>query len=377
VAEDYYEILGVGRDADAETLKKAYRKLAMQHHPDRNPGDKASEDRFKKVSEAYGVLSNAEKRAHYDRFGTADGMGGGGFDPFGGAGAAGFSSVFEDVFGEFFGSFTGSRGPRASRGHDLRYDLELSLDEAAFGGEKKINVRKLVNCSACSGTGSKSKQTSTCTDCGGRGQVKFQQGFFSIARTCGRCGGSGRMIADPCTDCRGQGQVQAERTISVKIPPGVDTGTRLKITGEGEPGTHGGPPGDLYIILTVLPHDFFHREGPDLYMEYSLSFGQAALGAEVEVPTLDGTARLKVPPGTQPGSMFRIKNRGIVRLGTRTRGDQVVVVNLHVPGKISARQKAIIEEFEALEAEAGSKDAGEHGARGITEKLKNLFAGKA
>ena len=363
---DYYEILGVSRDATAEELKKAYRKLALKYHPDHNPDNEGTEEQFKKVAEAYSVLSDQEKRANYDRFGSAEGFRGAGFDPFGGHGFGGFADVFEDVFGSMFGAGMRERGSRASRGSDLRYDLGLTLEEAAFGAEKVIEVNKWVDCQECGATGSASGSRSTCPDCQGTGQVRFQQGFFSIARTCNRCRGSGQYVTDPCAECSGNGKVQVPGKISVKVPPGVDSGTRLKMTGEGDAGQRGGPPGALYIVMQVQEHELFHREGSDVYCEMTLSFGQAALGAELEVPTLEGTAKLKIPAGTQPGASFRLRGKGMLDLGGRHKGDQVVVVNLKVPEGLTGRQKELIRELEELD------DTHE----GITDKIRNIFAGR-
>lgn len=367
--EDYYALLGVDKGASPEDLKKAYRKLALQCHPDRNPGDKDAEEQFKKVSVAYATLSDPQKRSNYDRFGTSEGAGGAGFDPFGRGGFGGFSDVFEDMFGDIFGSFGGRGGQqRPSRGHDLRYDMTISLDDAFSGVERMINIASWENCSECSGTGSQTGNRSTCPDCGGAGQIRIQQGFFSIARTCQRCGGEGTFVTDPCRKCGGQGKVQVPRNVSVRMPAGVDNGTRLKMTGEGEPGERGGPPGDLYIVLTVEEHEFFEREGLDIYCKVPITFPQAVLGTEIEVPTLSGLAKVKVPAGTQPGAAFRLKGKGMPAVGSKAKGDQIVIVNLIVPKKLMPKQKELIVEFEKL---GGSDD------NGFKERLKNLFAGNA
>ena len=370
MAEDYYSILGVDKGVSEEDLKKSFRKLAMKYHPDRNPDNKEAEEKFKKVAEAYSVLSDQEKRQNYDRFGTAEGFRGGagaGFDPFG---RGGFSDVFEDMFGDIFGAFGGgSRGQRrASRGHDLRYDLDIELDEAFTGIEREISIASWENCPDCSGTGSSSGNRSTCPDCGGAGQVRMQQGFFSITRTCPRCAGAGSFVSDPCKQCGGQGKQEVPRKISVRIPPGVDSGTRLKMTGEGEPGERGGPPGDLYIVLSVKEHEFFEREGLDIYCRVPLTFPQAALGTRLEIPTLSGGATVKVPAGTQPDTAFRLRGKGMPALGRKAKGDQIVVVSLLVPRKLTAKQKELVAEFEKL---GGSDD------EGFKERIKNLFAGKA
>lgn len=367
MAEDYYSILGVGREATAEEIKKAYRKLAMQCHPDRNQGDKECEEKFKKLSEAYACLSDAGKRANYDRFGTAEGMGQS-FGGFGG-GFGGFGDIFDDVFGDFFGAFTGARrGSRRTRGNDLRYNLTITLEEAVFGTEKSIDVLRWEDCKACSGSGSRSGRRGVCPDCRGSGQLRFQQGFFSIAKTCSRCGGDGTYVSDPCTECRGQGKRRVTKGISVKVPAGVDNDSRLKMSGEGEPGQNGAPAGDLFIVIEVEPHRFFHRDGSDLYCEMPVSFAQAVLGADVEVPTLDGTARLKIPAGTQPGTRLRLRGKGASRVGSRSRGDQVVVVNLEVPKNFNHRQRELIEEFERINRENNSG--------GFKETIRNIFAGR-
>jgi molecular chaperone DnaJ len=360
---DYYEIIGVSRDASDAEIKKAFRKLAMECHPDRNPGDKKAEEKFKEVNEAYSCLCNPEKRSNYDRFGTPEGVGAG-FGPFG----TGFGDIFEDVFGDFFGTFTGRRSPRPTKGHDLRYDLDLTLTEAAFGTEKDIEIPKWENCSECNGSGSApGKGPTTCSHCKGKGQIRFQQGFFSIAKTCQKCGGTGQLITDPCKVCKGQGKVKKQKTIQVKVPAGVDVGARLRISGDGDMGFHGGPPGDLYIFLNVEEHPFFKREGSDLYCDFPLSFPQAALGTEIEVPTLDGVSMLKIPPGTPSGRIFYLKGKGIQRLGGHGKGDQIVRIYIDVPKKLTQRQKELLDEFAQINGDEVTKS--------FKDKLKDLFTG--
>lgn len=364
--KDYYKVLGVERTATEAELKKAYRKLALKYHPDHNPEDEDAEEKFKELGEAYSCLSDPAKRAHYDRFGSAEGVGGG-FEHFGGFGPGGFGDIFEDLFGDMFGGGAGRRGPRRARGSDLRYDLDVTLEEAAFGVEKVIELMKQEDCEACAGTGSKNRKTLVCPACGGSGQVRYQQGFFSVSRTCSKCSGTGSTIADPCPACKGQGKVRRQKKVMVKVPPGVDSGSRLKLSGEGAPGANGGPAGDLYIMVEVFEHEYFRRDGMDVYCEAPVTFSQAVLGAEVEVRTLDGKRTVKVPAGTQPGEKLHIKGKGIPRLGSGTRGDQVVVVKLVVPKHMSKRQRELIEEFEALSG---------HGAgEGLGSKIKGMFTG--
>ncbi|MBI4685563.1 MAG: molecular chaperone DnaJ [Nitrospirae bacterium] len=363
--KDYYDILGVSRDASDADIKKAFRQLALKYHPDRNPDNKGSEEKFKEINEAYSCLSDSEKKSNYDRFGTAEGVGAG-YSPFGGAG--GFGDIFEDIFGDFFGTFTGRRGPRPAKGDDLRYDINITLMEAAFGAEKIIEVPRWENCSECKGTGAEpGKGPVTCSNCKGTGQVRFQQGFFSVAKTCGKCHGAGRIITDPCKACKGHGKIKQYRNISVKVPAGVDADSRLRISGEGELGIYGGPPGDLYIILDVEEHPFFQREGMNLYCKVPVSFPQAALGSEIEIPTIDGSTKLKIPAGTPSGKTFNIKGKGMPKVGSHQRGDQVVIVNIEVPKHITPRQKELLEEF--------SKINGDEVSKGFREKLKDIFAG--
>jgi len=350
---DYYEILGVGRTATEDDIKKAYRKLALKYHPDRNPDDRhTAEEHFKELVEAYQVLSDAERRGLYDRFGHAafeQGGVGAGFDI-----TAGFEDIIGDLFGDFFGTgrARGGRGGRSRRGQDLRYELEIAFQEAAFGCEKSIAVPRLSACETCGGRGAKpGTAPRTCPQCRGSGQVRFQQGFFSIAKTCGHCNGQGSIIASPCTACGGSGARQRTHQLSIKIPPGVDSGSRLKLRGEGEAGPNGGSPGDLYVILHVREHPLFAREGSDVVCEVPISFAQAALGAEVDVPTLNGATTVKVPAGTQSGQVFRLKGRGIPDLNGYGRGDEIVRIMVETPRRLSPRQRELLEEFARLSGE--------------------------
>ncbi|TBU78556.1 molecular chaperone DnaJ [Pseudomonas daroniae] len=343
---DYYEVLGVERGASEAELKKAYRRLAMKHHPDRNPGDKAAEDAFKEANEAYEVLSDAGKRSAYDQYGHAGvdpQMGGGG--GFGGA-SANFSDIFGDVFSDFFGGQRGGQRGGAQRGSDLRYTLELDLEEAVRGTTVTIRVPTLVNCKVCEGSGAK-KGTSpvTCTTCGGIGQVRMQQGFFSVQQTCPRCHGSGKMITDPCGSCHGHGRVEEHKTLSVKVPAGVDTGDRIRLSGEGEAGTMGGPAGDLYVVVNVREHAIFQRDGKHLYCEVPISFADAALGGELEVPTLDGRVKLKIPEGTQTGKLFRLRGKGVAPVRGGGAGDLMCKVAVETPINLDRRQRELLDEF--------------------------------
>jgi molecular chaperone DnaJ len=369
--KDYYSVLGVSRNATSDELKKAFRQLALKYHPDRNHGNKEAEEKFKEINEAYSCLSDPDKRAHYDRFGTSEGMGSGAGAGFGGFGAGSpFGDVFEDIFEDFFGAFGGFKKAKPTKGSDLRYNLDITLEEAAFGVEKMINIPRWQTCDTCTGTGAKpGTSPSTCSNCNGTGHVRFQQGFFSVSKTCNKCHGTGRLITDPCTSCKGGGKVRVQKEISIKIPAGVDTGSRLRMTGEGDFGSYGGPQGDLYVVLSVQEHDFFKRDGMDVYCEVPLSYPKAVFGGEVEVPTLDGTAKLKIPAATQSGKSFHLKGKGIPRLGSHQRGDQIVSVYIDVPKKLTPRQKELLEEFAAL----GGDDISE-ASKGFKSKLKDLFS---
>jgi molecular chaperone DnaJ len=350
--QDYYEILEVARGASADDLKKAYRKLAMQYHPDRNPGDKAAEHKFKEVSEAYDVLKDEQKRAAYDRFGHAAFENGGGPRGPGGAGAGdfGFASGFADIFDEMFGDFVGGgrRTQANARGSDLRYNLEVSLEEAFKGTTAQIRVPTSVPCDSCNGSGSEAgSKPVTCTTCAGIGKVRAQQGFFTIERTCPSCGGVGRVIENPCKSCGGQGRVRREKTLSVNIPAGVEDGTRIRLAGEGEAGLRGSAPGDLYIFLTVSPHRLFQRDGANVQCRVPIAMTTAALGGQIEVPTIDGTrARISIPPGTQSGHQFRLRGKGMSVLRSQARGDMFIESVIETPVNLTKRQQELLKEFE-------------------------------
>jgi molecular chaperone DnaJ len=370
---DYYEVLGVERGAGEEEIKKAYRKLAVKYHPDKNPGDKAAEEKFKELGEAYEALGDPQKRVAYDQYGHAAfdrraagfGRAGGFHDPFeifrevfGGG------SVFDDLFG---GSQRDPTGPQ--RGDDLRYDMEIAFEEAAHGCEKEISVTKPERCEVCHGTGAEEgSRARVCPTCGGRGQVISSRGIFSIAQTCPRCQGAGRMIDKPCIACHGHGRQERTSKITLRIPAGVDTGSRLRSSGNGEAGWRGGPPGDLYVVLHVKPHDIFQRDGDDLLCEVPVSFVQAALGAEIDVPTLAGKAAIKVPPGTQPGAMFRLKAKGMKNIQGYGYGDLHVRINVEVPTHLSSAQKAKLQEFADL---CNGKESPL--SQGFFDKAKKLF----
>jgi molecular chaperone DnaJ len=365
---DYYEVLGCERTASEQEIKSAYRRLALKYHPDRNPGDRDAEEKFKQAAEAYSVLGDAQKRQRYDAYGHA-GLGGmGGFDP---STFADFGDILGDLFG--FGDVFGRRsrgGPR--RGSDLRYNLDLAFGEAAFGVETQIRISRAESCTACKGSGAAPGTTATtCAACRGAGQVAFQQGFFTVARTCGKCRGTGKVVASPCETCRGHGLVEAERNLTIKVPPGVDTGSQLRIAGEGEGGTAGGPPGDLYVFVRVADHAFFKRDGASLFCEVPISFAQAALGASIDVPTLDGgSARVQVPAGTQTGASFRVRNQGIPHLGSRGRGDLHVAVRVVVPTRLTPEQRRAVEQLGKVVPPPAIEEKDD---RSVFEKMKDIL----
>jgi len=358
----YYETLGLSRDADDREIKAKYRKLAMQFHPDRNPGDKSAEENFREAAEAYDVLRDPQKRSIYDQFGHA-GLEGSGFS----SNFGGFEDIFSsfgDIFEDFFG-FGGRRGrARTQRGADLRYDMQLNFMDAAFGTETHIDVEKLETCLDCNGSGcTPGTQPETCSQCGGAGQISRSQGFFTVRTACPHCRGTGKSIPNPCTACRGAGKIKAKKKVAVKIPGGVDTGSRLRLTGEGEPGGNGGPSGDLYVFIHVKAHDYFQRDGDHVICQIPISFVQAALGDEIEVPTLNGEKTLEIPKGTQPGDIFRFHGEGIPSLRFGRRGDQIIQVNVKTPTNLSKKQESLLKEFASLESKK------------FSTKLKNMFKG--
>jgi molecular chaperone DnaJ len=369
---DFYEILGVAKTASEDEIKKSYRKLAMKYHPDRNPDNKEAEEKFKEVKEAYEMLTNPEKREAYDRYGHAgvdpnSGMGGGGF------GAGGFGDAFGDIFGDIFGGGRGrSSGPQVYRGADLRYNLEISLEEAAAGFDTTIRVPSWDKCDTCHGSGAKpGTQPVTCSTCHGHGQVRMQQGFFSIQQTCPKCHGSGKIIPEPCAACSGAGRIKRNKTLEVKIPAGIDNGMRIRSSGNGEPGTNGGPPGDLYVEIHIKPHEVFQREGDDLHCEMPISFTKAALGGEIEVPTLGGKVSFTIPEGTQTGKTFRLKGKGIKGVRSGYAGDLFCHVVVETPIKLTDKQKDLLKEFDRLTKEGGAKHSPQ--SKGWMDKVKDFF----
>ncbi len=382
--KDYYELLGVAKGAPADEIKKAYRKLAVKYHPDKNPGDKASEEKFKEVSEAYEVLSDDKKRQMYDQFGHSAGAGqaGGGPGGFGGFGGGGFeggasmNDIFGDIFGDLFGAGGarggGARGRRRGgvAGADIKTQVDITFEEAAKGVEKVITIPKSVSCNTCTGSGAKpGTQAETCKTCHGRGEVQFQQGFFAISRPCSDCQGTGQRIANPCEDCRGSGKIRKRSQIAVKIPAGIDTGQRLKLSNEGEAGERGGLPGDLYVVINVLEHDFFTREEADVLCDVPITFVQAALGAEIEVPTLDGKVKVKIPEGTQSHKTLRLKSKGMPYIGSPSRGDQLVRVIVETPSKLSREQRELLKKFD----ESSSIDHTHPLHKNFFDRVRNMF----
>lgn len=370
---DYYETLGVGREVDADDLKKAYRKAAMKYHPDRNPGDAEAEAKFKEINEAYEVLKDGQKRAAYDRFGHAafenggagGGPGGGGFD---------FASGFADIFDEMFGDFGGARrGPRggSTRGGDLRYNLEITLENAFEGRQVEIHVPSTASCDVCDGTGAKDgAQPQTCPTCQGVGKVRAQQGFFTIERTCATCHGQGQVIEDPCRSCSGSGRTRKEKKLSVNVPPGVDDGTRIRLAGEGEAGLRGGPPGDLYIFLTISEHTFFQRDGADIYCRVPIPMTIAALGGAIEVPAIDGSrAKVNIPEGTQSGQQFRLRGKGMSVLQSKLRGDMYIDAQVETPVRLTKQQKDLLREFDG----AGGMETHSPRSDGFFSKVKEFW----
>ena len=375
--KDYYEVLGVNRDASEDAIKKAYRKLAMKHHPDRNPDNPKAEEHFKEAKEAYEILSDAQKRTAYDQYGHAGvdpqaGMGGFGA---GGAGMGGFADAFGDIFGDIFGGGRGGGGRGGVyRGADLRYNLEISLEDAARGTETRIRIPAMEECESCGGSGAK-KGTSpaTCPTCHGHGQVRMQQGFFSIQQTCPKCHGSGRFVADPCQACHGAGRVKQHKTLSVKIPAGVDEGDRIRLSGEGEHGVGGGPAGDLYVQIHIKPHQVFQRDHDDLHCEMPISFTIAALGGEIEIPTLDGMAKIKIPAETQSGKVFRLRGKGIKGVRSHGHGDLMCHVVVETPVSLTERQKELLRELESINVKDGSRHNPR--AKSWMDKVKDFFGG--
>jgi molecular chaperone DnaJ len=371
---DYYEILGLNRDSTDEEIKKAYRKLAMKYHPDRNPDNPKAEEQFKEAKEAYEVLCDTQKRSAYDQFGHAGvdpqaGMGAGGFGP---GGFGGFADAFSDIFGDIFGGARGGGRPNVYRGADLRYNLEISLEEAARGSETRIRIPTMEECGTCNGSGAKpGTQPKVCPTCGGAGQVRIQQGFFSIQQTCPKCHGAGRVIPEPCSACRGAGRVKQHKTLSVKIPSGVDDGDRIRLAGEGEHGVNGGPSGDLYVQIHVKQHPVFQRDHDDLHCEMPVSFAISALGGEIEIPTLDGGAKIRIPPETQSGKVFRLRGKGIRGVRSHVPGDLLCHVVVETPVNLTDRQKELLREFEAI----NENDSDRHNPRAKSwmDKVKEFF----
>ena len=368
---DYYEVLGVTKTASDGELKTAYRRLAMQYHPDRNPDNPQAEAKFKECSEAYSILSDSEKRAAYDRFGHAAFQGGsGGGSPFTGGFQGDMGDIFGDIFGEMFNMGGNRRASRTQRGRDLRYDLSLEFEEAVFGVEREITIRRAETCEDCRGTGAeRGKQPQTCAQCKGSGQMRFQQGFFSVARTCPSCGGTGSVVTDPCKTCSGQTTVEREHKLLVKVPAGVEQDTRIRYSGEGESGRYGGPGGDLYVVLNVKKHRFFERDGDDLHCVMPISFPQAALGTELTIETLEGPETIKVPEGVQSGKEFRLRAKGVPHLNERGKGDLVVQIRVATPTKLTKEQKDLMKQLSATMVVENAPHS-----RGLFDKVKDIFS---
>jgi len=375
MAQDFYELLGVGRSAGADEIKKSYRKLAMQYHPDRNPGDKAAEKKFKEINHAYDILKDEQKRAAYDRYGAAAFEGGAGPNGPGGGPFGGGGFDFSDIFEQMFGGDTGGRGRSTgpARGNDLRYNLEISLEEAFAGSDASVRVPSSVSCDTCHGSGAEpGSRPVNCPTCQGRGRVRMQQGFFTIERTCPTCHGAGQKIEKPCRVCHGAGRVRKDKTLNVKIPAGVEDGTRIRLAGEGEAGARGGPTGDLYVFLSVRKHRLYERDGADLLCRVPISMVQAALGGSIEVPTLDGKmARVSIPAGTQAGHQFRLRGKGMPVLRTTQKGDLYIETLVETPVNLTARQKELLKEFET----AGKGNGTSPESEGFFNKVKEMFGG--
>ncbi|MFT0533409.1 molecular chaperone DnaJ [Castellaniella hirudinis] len=370
---DFYEVLGVAKNASDDDIRKAYRKLAMKYHPDRNPDSKEAEDKFKEAKEAYEMLSDAEKRAAYDRFGHA------GVDPnaagAGMGGAGGFADAFGDIFGEIFGGAAGRRGggPQVYRGADLKYNLEISLEQAANGFDTEIRIPSWETCDVCHGSGAKAGTTPhTCHTCGGSGAVRMQQGFFSVQQTCPTCHGSGKEIANPCAECDGVGRIRKNKTLQVKIPAGIDDGMRIRSSGNGEPGVNGGPPGDLFVEIRIIPHGIFQRDGEDLHCELTIPFTKAALGGTLEVPTLSGRGEITIPEGTQTGKTFRLRGKGVKGIRSSYPGDLYCHVAVETPVRLNDEQKALLRQFEASLSNGGDRHSPK--SESWTDKVKNFFS---
>ena len=370
---DYYEVLGVNRNASEQEIKSAYRRLAVRYHPDKNPNDTEAEEKFKEAAEAYSVLADAEQRRRYDRFGHQGVASGAGGAAWGAPGFGGIEDILGDLFGfgDVFGARSSSAGGRraatAQRGADLRYDLEISLEDAAAGMTAQLRIPRLETCDKCEGSGAaKRTQPETCPTCGGAGQVRYQQGFFSVARTCGTCRGTGRIVKNPCDECRGAGRVEREKNLEVKIPAGVETGSRLRVQGEGEAGAQNGPTGDLYVVIHVSEHEDFERQGNNLYSSVPVTFAQAALGAEIAVKTLNGEEQLKVPAGTQTGTVFRLKGHGMPVLGGRGRGDLFVAVTVVTPKTLTREQRRLLEQLAEIETHQLED-------KGLMDKVRDIF----